>query len=53
MNYKVDTKTLYKLPFGVETPFQIISEDILVFYVSHKKEMNYVSLKIPQWVKII
>ena len=52
MNYKVDTKTLYKIPNGaIDSPFQIISEDILVFYNYHKKEMNYISLKTKKYLK--
>ena len=46
MYYKVDTKTLYKITDeAIDSPFQIISGDILVFYNYYKKEMNYLSLK--------
>ena len=52
MNYKVDTKTLYKIPDAAfDSPFQIISEDILVFYNYDKKEMNYLSLKTKKYLK--
>ena len=46
----MEITTLYKIPNG-DCPFQIISEDILVFYDYPKKEMNYISLKTKKYLK--